>query len=770
MKLSFRTRIILGIILITTTLYALALSITISLFYKDTVKSSLRYTNKILEISSRYFGTIIEHDMEILRTVKAATITFRELNNEKIFRGLQKDFCTRVLQNTPQFLSLSINWQISALKQNPSLYGRIRYTYFREQGQIKHKIDTLETQGDNILGEYYKYKISKKEGITDPYYYSYTKAEKHKILMASLVTPILSQNIFQGLVVADIGLEHFYQLLEEIKPYDYIDNFLVSSSEKFIAFTHHKQYTNKPIIKYFGDVIYTRYLKPNFAQQKTFTFKLKGKNGKNYFVTIYPVKIGTLEKPWYLGSLIPQKNLLAPIKKLVRLSIYASLILLLILLAFSIILANNLIKFFDIIRQSIDKLAEGDIYRAPRIQYSREDEFREIANDINRLIDNLKKLADFAKAIGEGNLDYKFNKISEHDILGQAFLDMRRNLKIAKIEETKRKQDEEIHNWMVHGENMIAQILREHNQNIDELAYHVVSSLVKYTNSVQGGLFIINDDDPNNKYIELVAAYAYDKRKLVQKKIPYGVGLLGRAVIEGETIHITNIPPDYLSLTSGLGDRHPNSLLIVPFKFNEVIYAVIELAAFESYKPHVRRFIERVGVSVASTIANVKITERTRNLVAQLQARSQELAAQEEEMRQNLEEMRAIQEELRKKAAELENIVMAINKIAYVLELNHEGYILNVNDLFINLLKIAKNEIVGKFFTNVIPDLETDQTFDQILEQLSENKTVILKAKINAANKTYWLNLTFVPILSDSELQKIIVIGTDITQFMENKK
>ncbi len=769
MRLSLKAKIISSIILITTVIYIIALSITVYLFYKDTINSSLRYTNKILDISSNYFASIIDRDMQVLRTVKIASITFRELNNEKIFRKLQKDFCTQVLYSTPQFLSLSINWQISALQHDPSLYGRIRYTYYRSEGMIRDSIDTLETQGDNILGLYYKYKISKKEGMTEPYYYSYTKTSNKKILMTSLVTPILSNNMFQGLAVADIGLEHFYELLNEIKPYDYMDNFLISHTEKFIAFTNHKKYTDKPITNYFGDIIYTRYIKPNFTEKRSFTFQMKDKNGSKYYLSFYPIKIGNFDKPWYLGTLIPRKKILQPIQKLVWISVYTSSILILILLFFSILLANNFVKLFDILKNSIEKLATGDINNAEKIDYKGQNEFKDIANGINKLIDNLKKLVDFAHAIEQGNLNYKFQKISEHDVLGQAFLDMRKSLKIAKIEENKRKEEEEIHNWMVRGENMISEILREYNQDLKELSYQVVSKLVKYTNSVQGGLFIINDEDPENKYIELVAAYAYDKRKLVEKRIPYGVGLIGRAIIEGETIHLTNIPPDYLSLTSGLGDRYPNSLLIVPFKFNEVIYAVIELAAFERYKPYVRQFVERVGVSIASTIANLKITEQTKRLVAELRARSNELTAQEEEMRQNLEEMRTIQDELRKKATELENIVNALNRIAYVFELNDEGYIININDLVIKLLKKSRKDLIGKYFFTLLSKIEPELQYDNILNDLRNNKTIILKARVDVAKLTFWLNLTFVPITIDNDVQKIVVIGNDITKFIQSK-
>ncbi len=769
LNLSLKARTILGVVLITTVLYIAAASIIVYSFYKDTVNNTLRYTNHILNISSKYFGLILDRDLEILRTVKVSVTSLRKLDNENQIRNLQQDICRNVLYQTPQFLSLSINWEISALKNNPALYGRIRYTYYKSEGKIISQIDTLETQGDNILGLYYKYKISKKEGMTDPYYYSYSNSDKDKILMTSLFTPILSRNTFEGLVVADVGLEHFYKLLEEIKPFDYVDNFLISHTEKFIAFTNHNQYTNKPITKFFGDVIYTKEVSPNIAQQRSFTFEMRDSSGTKYFFSLHPIKIGNFDKPWYVGSMMPQKVILKPVQRLIKISIAVSSVLLLLLLFFSLILANTLTKFFELMRETLDKLAEGDIHKAKKIPYKTQDELGDIASNINRLIDNLNRLSVFAKEIGSGNLDFELEKLSDHDVLGEAFLEMRRSLKIAKLEDIRRKQEDEIQNWIVQGENLFAQILREYNQDLDTLAYQVISNLVKYTGSAQGGLFIVNDDDPENKYLELIAAYAYDRRKFLEKKIPFGVGLVGRSVLEGETIHITNVPPDYLSITSGLGDHSPSSLLIVPFKFNEIIYAVVELASFEGYRAHVRRFVERIGVSVASTIANVRITQKTQELVKQLRARSQELAAQEEEMRQNLEEMRATQEELRKKASELENVVEALNKISYVLEINPDGYVININDRFLKLLKKRKDEIIGKHYLAVLPELNDQKYFDQLLKDLKQGHMRLVKSHLLIANNDIWLNMAFVPIMSEDRLQKIVVIGMDITQYIKTQ-
>ncbi len=768
-KLSLRARIIIGIVSISVIIYLLAISLIIYSSYRDTYKTTINYTDNILNISSLYFSQILNQHLEVLRSVKYAEDALLEHTDTKTYLKIQNKYYTNILYNYPAFLALATNWEISYLKNDPSLYGRIRYMYYKFDGKVIRKIDTLETQGENISGLYYKYKISKKEGMTEPYYFKYTESQQ-PILMTSLFTPILKSKNFVGLIVADVDLGYFYTLLFNIQPFKFVETFLISQENKFIAFTNHKDLTNKRITKFFPDKYYTKYIIPNFEKKTEFSFNFTDNDGNEYHATFYPVRIGNFEKPWYIGNIIPQKVLLAPVRRIIRISVLISSILLLILLIFSYVLASSLTRFLALIRESMEKLSSGHIDETLKLNIQAQHEMGVVAQSINRLVDNLIRLSHFAKEIGKGNLDVQIEKVSEKDVLTEAFLEMKRSLQIAKIEDMKRKQEEEIQNWIIQGENLFAQILREHSQDIEQLAAHVISNLVKYTGSVQGGLFIINDDNPDNKYIELVAAYAYGRRKFLEKKIPFGVGLVGRAVLEGETIYITQVPEDHLSISSGLGDRHPNSLLIVPFKFNEIIYAVVELASFEGYKAHVRRFVERIGVSVASTIANVKITIRTQRLVQQLRTRSQELAAQEEEMRQNLEEMRATQEELRKKASELDNIVNAINEIAMVIETTPDGYITNVNDKFIMLLKRKRESLINRLFTTVVPHFISGSDFDDLLNELAKGEPKYMQTTWEIDNKNYKISLAFIPIIYEDQIQKIIIIGSDITEIEKNSE
>ena len=297
-----------------------------------------------------------------------------------------------------------------------------------------------------------------------------------------------------------------------------------------------------------------------------------------------------------------------------------------------------------------DKLKEGN------------DELGQMAKALNMLVKGLTNIFNFSLEIGKGNFDTHFTPLSDEDVLGHSLIDMRNELKKAADDEIRRKEEDEHRNWAAQGVAKFSDILRKNTSDLDELAYDIISNLVKYTNSNQGGIYIINDNDKDNHFIEMKASYAYDRRKFITKRIEIGEGLVGRCYQEKEKIYLTEIPNDYVKITSGLGEDNPRALLIVPFIYNDVIYGLVEIASFSEYPAHVIEFIERIGESIAATISSSKAQIQTALLLEQSQQQAEEMASQEEEMRQNMEELRATQEQSSRREEELQREVGELRK------------------------------------------------------------------------------------------------------------
>ncbi len=315
------------------------------------------------------------------------------------------------------------------------------------------------------------------------------------------------------------------------------------------------------------------------------------------------------------------------------------------------------------LKDKVEKLSQGGLnIEISEDIISKNDELGQIGRGILQTLEGLNQKAVFAQKIGEDELDVSLQKLSDDDSLGDALLQMQASLKKARAEEIQRKQQDERRNWITEGQTKFAQILRENNAELEELSFHIISNLVKYMKINQGGLFILNDDN-SDKHLEMMACYAFDRRKYISKRVEIGEGMLGACFLEGKTTYLTQLPQDYIQITSGLGGENPGALLMVPLKLNDEVLGVIELASFHPFEKHAIEFAEKIAEIIASAISGLKISSRTTMLLQKSQQQAEELRAQEEEMRQNMEELTATQEALEEKERENYKRVKKMEKL-----------------------------------------------------------------------------------------------------------
>ena len=237
---------------------------------------------------------------------------------------------------------------------------------------------------------------------------------------------------------------------------------------------------------------------------------------------------------------------------------------------------------------------------------------------------------------------------------------------LKELEVSREKDDER--NWVAKSVTTLADVLQGSHQGIN-LYEQWLSALIKVMKLNQGGLFVVEELPDNKRHLKLMASYAYERKKFVEKSIGVGEGLLGQAFQEGERIYLRQVPQSYLHITSGLGDAPPRVLVIVPVKTNQSTVAILELASFHELEDHHFELLDKAAESLAAYISNDTINQRTKKLLEQAQTMSEELRSNEEEMRQNLEELTATQEamsrkekEYQQRIAELESILSGTRK------------------------------------------------------------------------------------------------------------
>ncbi|PKP08699.1 MAG: hypothetical protein CVU09_14165 [Bacteroidetes bacterium HGW-Bacteroidetes-4] len=342
-------------------------------------------------------------------------------------------------------------------------------------------------------------------------------------------------------------------------------------------------------------------------------------------------------------------------------------------LAFIFILTTNIFikkwiqKPIKDLMYNMDKAAIGDLdIRIDEKTLEPVHEVGAIARSFKLLLNSLHKIAQFSDEITKNNFDHEYELLSDKDSMGYSLQNMRNSLLKARQEEQIRKLKEEQESWIAQGIAKFSDILRNYSQNVNQLSRKFIMELVNYLDIVQGGLFLLTQED-DETFLELKAAVAFDREKMLSKKFRIGEGLVGRCAYEKLPIYLTEIPENYVTISSGLGTGNPRSIALIPALMENKVLGVIELVSFNKFEPFQLEFIAKVGENLASSISMVRINEKTQKLLEESQVQKDELSAQEEEMRQNLEELQATQEEMKRKEMELtqinEDLLAKINQL-----------------------------------------------------------------------------------------------------------
>ena len=465
----------------------------------------------------------------------------------------------------------------------------------------------------------------------------------------------------------------------------------------------------------------------------------------------------------YIAVSFFEKELFRELSKLRNLIILSVIIAVFIFFYGVYIMLKPIVESINNIVFNIGEMAKGKIIK--KLTLKNNDEIGEITKSINILIERNNETALFADEIGEGNLDAEYTHLSEEDVLGNSLLKMKNNLQHAKTGEDKRSIEVERQSWASNGLAKFADILRKNNDNLENLATEIIINIVDYLKANQGGIFILNDNDEENIHFNLLSAYAFDRRKFLQKQVEIGEGLIGTCVVEKKTIYMTDIPQDYMKITSGLGGANPTSLLIVPLKIEENVLGVLEIASFNIFEKYKIEFIEKLAESIASTFSSVRVNIRTSELLERSQQQAEEMAAQEEEMRQNMEELQATQEESTRKGAEMVGLVEALNISSYVIEYDLDGNIQNVNDNYLLLLGLTRDEAIGTHHSGNIEFTEQQKAeYEKFWTELKSGKVQKEITKVNINNKQLVLAETYTPIRNgEGNVYKILKISNNIT-------
>ncbi|MFA0964318.1 PAS domain-containing protein [Roseivirga sp. BDSF3-8] len=370
-------------------------------------------------------------------------------------------------------------------------------------------------------------------------------------------------------------------------------------------------------------------------------------------------------------------------------------------IAFGIWIVRAVIMSIYRISKTLKALSNGNL---PEPMPQERNETRYIIKQLNALIMQLRNVQHFATLVGKREFDNDIVVFNNEGVLGESLAGMRSSLSQVAREDRQR-------NWVNEGLAQFADILRN-KDNIKELCDEVIVQLTKYSGAIQGGIFLVKDEEENEPYMELISCYAFERHKKTGTRIHKGEGIAGQSWQENDTIIITEVPDSYINIRSGLGHANPKAILVVPLVYNEETIGVVELASFKPLEDYQVEFIQKLSENLAASIATTTNNERTRKLLEESQEITEQMLAQEEEMRQNMEELQATQEEMRRTQNEIRDKESNLNALINntndtIFAIDRDYCITVVNDTLRNKYKKAGIDL--KAGVNILEVLPADQ-------------------------------------------------------------
>ncbi|WP_159765963.1 HAMP domain-containing protein [Streptomyces sp. HM190] len=269
--------------------------------------------------------------------------------------------------------------------------------------------------------------------------------------------------------------------------------------------------------------------------------------------------------------------------------------------------------------------------------------WKRLTENVNELAGNLTRqvraIAEVASAVAEGDLTRSITVEASGEV---AELKDNINSMVESLRETTRANQEQ--DWLKTNLARISGLMQGHRELpvVAELVMDELAPLV----SAQYGAFYLAEDTARGPELRLVGSYGYPDDSDRPDRIPVGRSLVGQAARNRRPIGVEELPPGYVTISSGLGQAVPSALMVLPIVVEDQVLGVIELGSVtrftQIHQDFLAQLMPTIGVNLNTIVANARTDElldESQRLTAELQSRSAELQVQQDELQRSNAEL-----------------------------------------------------------------------------------------------------------------------------------
>jgi HAMP domain-containing protein/signal transduction histidine kinase/CheY-like chemotaxis protein len=264
--------------------------------------------------------------------------------------------------------------------------------------------------------------------------------------------------------------------------------------------------------------------------------------------------------------------------------------------------------------------------------------WKNLTENVNQLAQNLttqvRSISEVASAVTKGDLTRTIRVEAKGEV--EALKDTI-NQMIANLKETTLRNQEQ--DWLKSNLAKFTQMLQG-QKDLKTVTQRILSELAQVVRAHYGAFYILRQDEElQHVRISLFAAYGYKSDRNIPTEFAMGEGLVGQVAFEKERIILSNVPGNYIKISSGLGRAKPANLIILPVLFENKAKAVIELASLDAFSETHLDFLSQLTESIGIVLNTIEANTRTEELLTQSQSLAGELKIQQEELRRTNDEL-----------------------------------------------------------------------------------------------------------------------------------